>query len=89
MAPFIQNTKLNKDNVLVNTVTENELKFTKREIQDAVKAHKLSAMVGNPSDRDLGGLVKLNLLKKRPITAKAVGDARKILDQMWLYSKKR
>lgn len=52
---------------LIHTVSENEKRFTPRQVSQAADARRAYAMVGLPSMKDFESMVKLNLLPNCPI----------------------
>ena len=64
--------------VLLNTVKENELGYTKQQIEQARRARNLYGMIGYPSVMDYKNSVKHNLINNCPITVKDIEAAEKI-----------
>ena len=60
---------------LVNSVAENMLKFTKKEVKDAEVAEQLYTMLGKPSMKDYLNMIRHNLIKDCPVTVKDVERA--------------
>ena len=58
--------------LLVNTVASNMEGFTRREVEEANRAHKVYHMVGNPSEADYKHMVCLNLLRNNPISSNSI-----------------
>ena len=56
----------------VQTVQGNMKGFTKREVEEAQKAHKAQAMLGHPTDRDFLGMVPGGMISNCPVTENAV-----------------
>eukprot|EP00957_Ditylum_brightwellii_P000093 6616-Ditylum_brightwellii.AAC.1 len=57
-------------------VEGNQQMITRQEYEQAVKAHKLYAMVGCPSMPDFKNMVKMNLLPGSPISLQDVDNAK-------------
>ena len=51
---------------LIHSVSENEKRFTPRQVSQANDARRAYAMVGRPSMKDFESMVKLNLLPNCP-----------------------
>ena len=64
--------------VLLNTVKENELGYTKQQIEQARRARNLYGMIGYPSVMDYKNSVKHNLINNCPIIVKDIEAAEKI-----------
>ena len=63
---------------LVQTIHSNYEGFTKKYIKSAKAARKLQGMIGIPSEKDYGGMVSSNMIKKFPIDSTDVSNARAI-----------
>ena len=63
---------------LMNTVEENMLGYTERQITRAKKARDLYAMVGYPSHRDFINMVKNNMINNCPVTEEDIKNSIKI-----------
>ena len=50
--------------ILVQTVHSNYEGFTKKDIKAVKAARKLQGMIGSPSEKDYGGMVSSNMIKK-------------------------
>ena len=61
--------------MMINTVSENVLKFTKREVKDAEVAQQLYTMLGKPSMKDYLNMIRHNHIKDCPVTVKDVERA--------------
>ena len=48
---------------LVQMVRRNHEGFTKKDIKAAKSAHKLQGMIGSPSEKDYGGMLRSNMIK--------------------------
>ncbi len=59
----------------VTTVHNNYKGFTKQQIEQAIAACCLMAMIASPSEQDFHGLVPLNLLKDCPVTDADITNA--------------
>jgi hypothetical protein len=59
----------------VNTVHANYEGFTKQQVKNAERAHRLMGMVATPSERDFQGMVHHNLLKDCPVTNEDIHNA--------------
>ncbi len=68
----------NRQIVLVNQVKENELGYTKRELERAQLARKMYRMIGYPLINDFKIAIKNNLINNCPVTAEDVKNAEKI-----------
>ena len=55
----------------VQTVRGNMEGFTKREVEEARKAHEAQAILGHPTDRNFLGMVRGGMISNRPVTANA------------------
>jgi hypothetical protein len=64
--------KENKGTLFVNTVAENMLLFTKREIKGAQVAKALYATLDRPSMNDFKWIVRSNQIKDSPVTAQDI-----------------
>ena len=54
--------------------------YTKQEVTQAKEAHRVQAMMGNPSEKDYKGMASNNLITNCPITSKEVSNARTIFE---------
>ena len=63
---------------LVQTVRSNYEGLTKKDIKAAKTARRLQGMIGSPSEKDYGGMVSSNTIRKRPIDSTDVSNARAI-----------
>ena len=67
---------------LVQSVRENYRGYTRREVEQAIKARKLQARAGHPSEkvfkRDVSRKSPHSLFHSCPVTTKDITDARKI-----------
>ena len=63
---------------LVETVEENKLGMTKKQIVGANAARCLYSMVGQPSIKDFKGMITSNMLRNFPITTEDVDNAEKL-----------
>ena len=61
--------------VLVNTVSQNLKRFSRRQIEDAREACALLAKVGYPSERNLKVMIRSGMLHNCPITEKDIDNA--------------
>ena len=57
---------------MVQTVTENEKGYSKRQINDTKTARDLYAKVGYPSIRDFATMIKKNTIINCPVTIEDV-----------------
>jgi hypothetical protein len=64
--------------ILVNTVAKNREGFTNKEFQGARAARRASQLLGFPSDRDFGNMVRANMIVNCPVTHHDVSNAKKI-----------
>ena len=76
-----QHTNDNDNIILVQTVLQEMEGFTKREIKKAKTARRLYILLGRPSYRDFGNIVKWGLLKNCPVTFQDVVNSWKIFGQ--------
>ena len=49
--------------------------FIKKEIEGAIKAHNLQAMLGHPARKDIENMVHAKLIANRPITQNDIANA--------------
>ncbi len=68
----------NIKHMLVNTVRENFEGHTKHDIAKAKEAQRLQGMVGNPTDKELKGIVREKLITNCPVTVEHVENANRI-----------
>jgi hypothetical protein len=66
------------DFLFVNTVEENKIGFTRRQIKEAELAKSLRAMLAYPSEKDFRWVIQSNQIKNCPVTVQAVDNATKI-----------
>jgi hypothetical protein len=59
----------------VQTVRGNMEGFTKRDVEEARKAHEAQVMLGHPTDRDFLGMVHGGMISNCPVTVNAVNNA--------------
>ena len=64
--------------VMLQTVLGNQEGFTKRELKKANTARRLYILLGRPSFKDFGNIVKWKLLQNCPVTYRDVINAWKI-----------
>ena len=57
---------------MVQTVTENEKGYSKRQLTDAKTARDLYSKVGYPSIKDFANMVKENMIMNCPVTIEDV-----------------
>jgi hypothetical protein len=62
------NTKQDVGTTLVNTVTDNQYKYSKKSYSQAVLARKLQRIIGRPSTQEYIKILSSNLLPNRPVT---------------------
>jgi len=62
----------------VQTVQGNMEEFTKREVEEARKAHKAQAMLWHPTDRNFLGMVRGGMISNCPVTANTVKNTHQI-----------
>ena len=67
-----------KDFCFNQTVAENKMLFSKRQIDQANAARKLYHAIGNPSTRDFRSMLRSNMIRNCPITEEDVKIAEKI-----------
>jgi hypothetical protein len=63
---------------LVQTVRGNYKGYTKKEVLQANEAHRVQAMLGNPSKKDFKRMVSSNIIPNCPIMCSNVTNVRKI-----------
>jgi hypothetical protein len=63
---------------LVQTVQGNTEGFTKHEVEEAQKAHKVQGMLGHPTNRDFLGMVRGGMISNCPVTPTTVQNAHQI-----------
>ena len=63
---------VNRQVIMVQTVTENEKGYSKRQLTDARTVQDLYAKVGYPSIKDFANMVKENMIMSFPITIEDV-----------------
>ena len=66
-----------KEVVMINSVKENEERYTKREVRQARMTKRLSEVLGFPSIVDFESMITYNVLRDCPVT---VYDYRRALD---------
>ena len=71
----------NRQISMVNTVKENTLGMTKREIEGAKKAKDLYMIMGYPSLEDFKNMIRQNMIMNCPITVADVENSIKIFGQ--------
>ena len=64
--------------LLLNTVEQNREGFTDREFQGANSARRALHLLGHPSERDLGDMIRTNMIVNFPVTFKDDTNAKKI-----------
>ena len=62
----------------VTTIRKNYEGFTKREVEQAIQARKLQAMLGSPSQTDYEGMVRGKLIDHCPISITDIKNAHRI-----------
>jgi hypothetical protein len=65
---YFLNTKQDVGTTLVNTVTDNQYKYSKKSYSQAVLARKLQRIIGRPSTQEYIKILTSNLLPNRPVT---------------------
>eukprot|EP00957_Ditylum_brightwellii_P158638 12074594-Ditylum_brightwellii.AAC.1 len=65
-------------NNVIETVDGNMNKFSKQQVEAAIKARKLYGMVGFPSDQDFKNMVRSGMIKNCPITVEDIENATKL-----------
>ena len=68
---------------LVTTIRENFKGYTKKQVEGAIKAHYLQAMLGYPSKKDFKGMVHANLIANCPMTPENISHAHQPLVKTW------
>lgn len=63
---------------LIQTVSDNLLRYSKRQVSDAKRARELQATVGFPSVNDLTKMIGMGLLKNNPVTISDLKNAEDI-----------
>ncbi len=64
-----------KEYVMINTVQGNCKGYMRHEIKKAQQARRLQGMIGNPTDRELVGMVREKLIANCPVTVQDVHNA--------------
>ena len=72
--------------ILVQTVRSNYEGFTKKEIKAAKAVCKLQGMIGSPSEKDYGGMVKSNMIKTAQLIQPMYPMLAQYLDQTLIVS---
>jgi hypothetical protein len=67
-----------KEYVMINTVRGNLEHYTRQEIKKAQQARKLQGMIGNPTQRELAGMVRKKLIANCPVTVQDVHNTNRI-----------
>jgi hypothetical protein len=67
-----------KECMMVTTVRGNLEGYTRHEIEKAKEARRLQGMIGNPTERELEGLVREKLIANCPVTVQDVHNANRI-----------
>jgi hypothetical protein len=68
----------NKECMMVTTVWGNLEGYTRHEIKKAHNARRLQGMIGNPTERELKGVVREKLIANCPVTVQDVHNANRI-----------
>ena len=63
---------------MVQTVRGNYEGYTKREVLRAKEARRAQAMMGNPSEKDYGGMVSNNMIPNCPVARSDIANAKAI-----------
>ena len=72
--------------ILVQTVRRNYEGFTKNDIKDAKAACQLQGIIGSPSEKDYGGMVRINMIKTAQFIQPMYPMLARYLDQTLLVS---
>ena len=67
-----------KECMMVTTVWENLEGYTRHEIEKAKEARRLQGMIGNPTEKELEGMVREKLIANCPVTVLDVHNAKRI-----------
>jgi hypothetical protein len=67
-----------KECMMVNTVQGNLEGYTRNEIEKAKEARRLQGMIGNPTEKELAGMVREKLIANCPVTVLDVHNAKRI-----------
>ncbi len=67
-----------KEYVMINTVQGNLEGYTRHKIEKAQQARRLQGMIGNPTERELAGMVREKLIANCPVTMQDVHNANRI-----------
>eukprot|EP00957_Ditylum_brightwellii_P116678 8900176-Ditylum_brightwellii.AAC.1 len=62
-------------NNVIKTVDGNKDKFSKQQVEASIKVRKLYGMVGFPLDQDFKNMVKVIMIKNRPVTMEDIKNA--------------
>jgi hypothetical protein len=71
--------KLKEDVCCVTTIQKNFEGFTRREVEDAIRARRLQGMLGGPTDAVYEGMVRDKLIDNCPVTPSDIKNAHTIL----------
>jgi len=66
--------------MMVTTVWENLKGYTRHKIEKAKEARRLQGMIGNPTKKELVGMVHENLIANCPVTVQDAHNANRIFD---------
>jgi hypothetical protein len=67
-----------KECMMVTTVRENLEGYTRHKIEKAKEARRLQGMIGNPTEKELEGMVREKLIANCPVTVKDIHNANRI-----------
>ena len=70
--------RANKEHIMVTTVWGNLESCTRHKIEKAQEARRLQGMIGNPTERELNGMVREKLIANCPVAVQDVHNANRI-----------
>jgi hypothetical protein len=70
--------RVTKECMMVTTVRGNLEGYTRHEIEKAKEARRLQGMIGNPTEKELEGMVREKLIANCPVTVKDIRNANRI-----------
>ena len=77
----------NRHVTLVQTVSENEVGYSKIQIKNEKLSRELYYKVGHPSKKDFKNWINYNLISNRPVTLEDANQAEKYTDPIFMHSK--
>jgi hypothetical protein len=82
-------TSSDKGFLMVNTVRANFEGYTKHNIEKLQEARRLQGMIGNPTERDIVGMVREKLIANCPVTVRNIENANWIFWSQSCYPKRQ